>query len=95
MSEDKNHNYHQVEAFEARAFEVFREKIRPDIKHWKRFSDGCLWQVWSHFMAADMVWRCAKNSSYKTFPTIDLKQMKGKVSIILLVPLLSVPSIEQ
>ena len=54
MNEGKNHDYQEVEAFKARLFKTFREKICPNIKHKKRFSDGCGSQFWFRFMAADM-----------------------------------------
>lgn len=54
LSEDKIHDHQQVEAFEKRAFEIIREEVRPDIKHWKRFSDGAGSQFWSRFVAKNM-----------------------------------------
>ena len=79
MSEDKNHDYQQVEAFEARAFEIFREKIRPNIKHRKRFSNGCGSQFWSRFVAADMVKMHSKlsleNNSYDRFEANEGKSI--------------------
>ena len=44
-----------MEVFEVRAFEIFREMIRPNIKHRKHFSDGRGSQFWSRFVAANMV----------------------------------------
>lgn len=41
INKDKNHNYQRVEAFKARAFEIFCEKIHPNIRHWKCFSNNC------------------------------------------------------
>ena len=79
LSEDKNHDYQQVEAFEERAFEIFREKIRPNIKNWKRFSDGCGSQFWSRFVAADMVKMRTKlsleNISYDRFEADEGKSL--------------------
>lgn len=40
MSKDKNYDYQLVQAFEARVFEIFREKICLNIKHWKRLCNS-------------------------------------------------------
>ena len=78
LSEDKIHDHQQVEAFEKRAFEIIREEVRPDIKHWKRFSDGAGSQFWSRFVAKSMP-KMKMDLNLKACHTIDLKLTKGKV----------------
>ena len=78
MSKDKNHDYTQVEAFEARAFEIYHEKISPNSKHWKRFSDGCRSQFWFCFVAADMVKMHSKLSlEYISYNRFDVNEGKS------------------
>ena len=82
-----------MEVFEVRAFEIFREMIRPNIKHRKHFSDGRGSQFWSRFVAANMVKMRSKlsleNITYDRF-----EANKGKVSVTLLFLLLKKLSIE-
>ena len=73
LSDDKKHDHQQIEAFEKRAFEIFREKIRPDIKHWKHFSDGCGAKFWLRYVAANMV----KMESELTLNNISYDRFKA------------------
>ena len=41
VSEDKKHDYEQVEMFEKRLVEILTEKCRQDFKNWNRWSDNC------------------------------------------------------
>ena len=54
LSEDKKHNHQQVERFELLAFTIIQNLLNRQIKHWKRFSDGCVGQFRSRFVAARM-----------------------------------------
>ena len=54
LSEDTLHDHQQIEAFEVKAFEIFKKYIPYDITSWKRFSDGCGAQFWSQFVIANL-----------------------------------------
>ena len=47
ISEDKKHDFQQVETFEKRMFEILRMKCADEIKNWLRFSNGCAAQFTS------------------------------------------------
>ena len=54
LSEDKIHDHQQVESFEEHAFEIFKKYIPPQIKSWKRFSDGCGSQFGLKYVTANL-----------------------------------------
>ena len=54
ISSDKKHDREQIQKFEERLFEVIHEKVRPSIKNWARFSDGCTAQSKSRHCVADL-----------------------------------------
>ena len=91
MSENKNLDYQQVEALEYFKHFVVRSTQTSNTENISVMGVGHIFglalrlRTWS---------RCARNTPWKTFPTIDLNQTKRKVSVTLLVPLLSVLSIE-
>ena len=66
LSEDKLHDHQQIEAFELKAFEIFKKYIPYDIVSWKRFSDGCGAQFWSKFVIAN---------SFKMKETLNLQSL--------------------
>ena len=41
LSDDKEHFHQQIQQFEHRMFEIFREKLYHSLNHWIRYSDGC------------------------------------------------------
>ena len=54
LTEDLAHDHQQVRKFEARVFEIMRQQLNRDIKHWVRFSDGCGAQFKSRFATPDL-----------------------------------------
>ena len=54
ITDDTKHDHQQVQRFEERLFEIVREKIRPGIVNWFRFSDGCGGQFKSRKCVADL-----------------------------------------
>ena len=54
ISEDLKHDHQQVQRFEERLFQIVREKIRPNIVNWFRFSYGCGGQFKSRHCIADL-----------------------------------------
>ena len=54
LRSDKKRDHQQVQHFEERLLQIVREKIRPGIVNWFRFSDGCDGQFKSRFCVADL-----------------------------------------
>lgn len=59
LSDDMKHDHQQIQMFEKRMFQIIRDKIRPNITHWARFSDGCAAQFSSRFATADLMNACS------------------------------------
>lgn len=55
ISDDKKHDFQQVQAFEKRMFEIAREKCPHEIKNWQRFTDGCASQFRSRKVNAKLL----------------------------------------
>ena len=52
--DNKDYSRQQVQQFEKRMFELFRDKLKRPVNNWIRYSDGCSAQFKSGFAIADM-----------------------------------------
>ena len=55
LSEDKEHSHQQIQQFEHRMFEIFRENFQHPLNHRICYTDGCGAQCKSEYVIADML----------------------------------------
>ena len=58
ISEDKKHDFEQVEMFEKRTVEICEEKCGQVIQHWNRWSDNCSGQFKSRKTMGKLIQAC-------------------------------------